>query len=378
MHLLTIPEGISEPIPVQGGKPLEGGKSYICTNAFTGALLLTPWRVMIGEEMWGLRMLLDVEPYQGDGFDPILDWNNQHIWFMRGGGWGDLLMLTPLIRALKLRWPRIRIHIATGENYRGLFDGLDVIEESIPIEETKVGGAPLIAFEDWIEGHPGATTTHMAQHFANAMGIDLSGDYRPDYIPKDEETKWAEEKFPKSNRKRFGVQYMASALYRSYPLTEDVIQLLLSRGHDVFLFGAVGQLAMAKETTDGLTNLTDPSLECTFRRSAAVAKTCDCIISPDSAMVHLASALEVPYVGLYGPMPANLRGSGKEGKGLQGVAECSPCFFHADRADQFPAGMPCSKAGMCVALAQISPKQIVDTAERLASPIIQLSDRRLM
>jgi len=327
---------------------------------------------MIGDQMWRLRTLIKAMPYEEIPFDPEKDWNGREIWLVRGGGWGDLLMLTPTISELKRRWPKCIIYIATGEGHRGIFKGLDVIEESIPIEMGKIPfSTQVVAFEDWIEGHPAAETTHIAQHFANKLGLDLDGEYRPDFKLQYEEVKWAEKYFPKTNRKRYGVQYMASALHRTYPFIEEVIALLLKQG-EVFLFGAPGQLQMNKDKVDGLTNLTDPELECTFRRSAAVATTCDCVVSPDSAMVHLASALGVPYVGLYGPIPADLRGSGKEGKGIQGMAECSPCFFHAERPDQFPAGMPCVQARMCVALAQIQPKQIAETAVRLASPIIQI------
>ena len=376
MHILTIPSEITESVPVFGGAQMEPGKSYLCTNAFAGSVLASPWRSMIGEEMWGLRALLKAMPYEEIPFDPTKDWNDREIWLVRGGGWGDLLMLTPTIRELKRRWPRCIIHVATGEGHRGVFKGLDVIEESIPIELSKIPfSTQVVTFEDWIEGHPAAETTHMAQHFANKFGIDLDGDHQPDFILNDEDVKWAEELFPKTNKKRYGIQYMTSAIYRAYPHMEEVIRLLRDQG-EVFLFGAPGQLQMSNEGVEDLVNLTDPKLECTFHRSAAVAATCDCIVSPDSVMVHLASALGVPYVGLYGPIPANLRGSGKEGKGIQGMAPCSPCFFHAERPDQFPAGMPCVKARMCVALAQIDPKQIAETAVRLASPIIQLDDRQ--
>jgi hypothetical protein len=51
MHLIKIPEGISAPIPVQGGIPLEAGKEYICTNAFAGSMRL-PGGECHHDEMW--------------------------------------------------------------------------------------------------------------------------------------------------------------------------------------------------------------------------------------------------------------------------------------------------------------------------------------
>lgn len=370
MHILTIPQGISEPIPVAGGRFLEGGKEYICTNAFTGAMLMTPWRVVINGEIWALRKLLQASHVKDDTFDTTKDWNGWPIYLMRAAGWGDLLMITPLIRALKNCWPDCIIHVARGDGYAGIFQGLDVIEETIPLEYPVNGF--LVSFEEHIEGHPDAEKVHMAQHFANKLGIDLNGDYRPDYTVLDAEADWQAVTFPKTDKKRVGIQYMASGVYRSYPHTEKLIKALLEYDVEVFLFGAKGQLAMKGELPPGLTNLTDPAYDCSFRSSAAVAKSCDCIIAPDSALVHLASALGVPYVGLYGPFPPNLRGSGSGGKGIQGTAPCAPCFFHATRPDDFPAGMPCTDKGYCVAMAAIPPEDVVDMAMKMVSPIIQL------
>lgn len=376
MHTLKIHEGITESIPVAGGKPLESGKTYICTNAFAGSILQANWRVIIGDKMLKLNQVVEARPYQEQVFDLNGDWNNRPVWLMRGGGWGDLLMLTPLVRELQRRWPKIDIHIARGEGYAGVLDGINVTEEKLPIEE---GDIPphgiLISYEEWIEGNTDAEHTHMAQHFADKLGITIPGrDYQPSYIISDEETAWANSKFPRvpDIRHRIGVQFMASAMYRTYHQMQDVVTKLLQNNQiEIFLFGATGQLSM-KTTPNRVTNLTEPKYECHFRRSVAVAKTCDCIISPDSAMVHVASALEVPFVGLYGPIPAALRCSGKTGKGLQGTAPCSPCFYHAQRPTDFPANQPCSEKKVCVALEAIKPDEVVEAVMKLISPIIQL------
>lgn len=370
MHVITIPEGISKPIPVAEGVPMEAGKQYLVTNVFTGSLLSSRWRVVIGEDMWAVRMLLKAEHYEEEPFNPKRTHPINDLWLLRGGGYGDLLMMTPMIRALRAAYPNIRLHVACGSSYKDLFYGLDVTVEELPIAFPIPRETVIVAFEDWIEGHPGAEQTHMAQHFANKVGIDLKSDHRPSYTVTEEEEEAAKTAFPRNNQKRIGIQVFASSLYRTYPFIQDVTTLFLKKGCEVFFFGAPGQFKLEEGSPPELINLTNQKL--TFRQSAAVLTTCDVVVAPDSAMVHLAAALDIPCVGLYGPIPPELRGSGKM-SGLFGKAPCAPCFFHADYPQQFPANMPCAEKGYCVALAQIEPELIVAKAlERCQGRIITL------
>lgn len=371
MHIVKIPDDIAEPIPVANGSALEPGERYLCSNAFAGSLLGSRWRVLINGEMWSLRSLLEVQHWAEVKFDPRRTEPIQDLWLVRAAGWGDLLMLTPTIRALQKKYPNIKIHVACGKTYVDLLWGLDVIIEEIPIKLPVAPNTCIVTYEDWIEGNPRADQIHMAQHFADKVGIDLKGDHRPSYFLKDEETQSARMAFPRTNRKRVAIQVMASAVYRTYPFMPNVVTLLYKKGCEVFLFGEPGQLKTQENSPAEIVNLTNQNL--TFRQSAAVLAQCDVAISPDSAMVHLASALDVPCVGLYGPISPELRGSGRKMKGIAGIAPCAPCFFHAQFATDFPAGMPCIEAKCCVALKEITPEEIVENALKIAgSPIIQL------
>jgi len=357
VQIIQIPEGISDPIPTIQGRPLEPGKDYICTNAFAGVLLLSRQRVVIKGEVWSLRLLLKSYSIEFDPFDPTEDWNGKDIWLSRGGGYGDLLMLTPLIRELKARWPAAWIHVACGSNYWGVFDGLGVICELLPIpydRQTHIDA--LIQFEEVVEGDPKATRMHMAQLFADRAGITLTN-LKPDYIVTQEEREWVQARFPRDGLPRVGMQLLASALYRTYRKMDSVM-LKLSEQAQVLLFGAPGQIELAKEVPNVI-NLMDQEYKCSFRQSAALLATCDCCVSPDSALVHLSSALDVPCVGLYGPIPSHLRSTSSLSYSFNGSAVCAPCFFHADIADQFPIGMPCSEIKRCVALESIEVDDVV-------------------
>src|SRR5580765_502527 len=181
MMILKIPEDIDEPIPIRSGRQMEPGKDYICTNALAGVMLLSKKWITKGGEKWFLRNLLSAYSIEFDQFDLEKDWNDKDVWMYRGGGFGDLLMLTPLIRELGNRWPKIRIHVACGNQYRDVLDGIGVICEQLPIpydKETRINC--LIAFEDTVEGDPSAEELHMAQLFASKAGITLT-DLTPTY-----------------------------------------------------------------------------------------------------------------------------------------------------------------------------------------------------
>ena len=113
MHTLTISSETPNPIQVPGGRLLKPGTSYLCTNAFAGMMLTQRQQVPV----WGgselpLNQLIQVQPFKEEKFNLNLDYNGKTICLLRGGGFGDLLMLTPLIRELKNRWSTCEIHVA--------------------------------------------------------------------------------------------------------------------------------------------------------------------------------------------------------------------------------------------------------------------------
>lgn len=355
MHILSIPANISEPIPIASGRSLQPGKQYLCPNSFIGQLFLSQWRVIINGEMWPLRSVITAKPWGQPGL-PL--YSSAELWLYRGGGIGDLLMITPLIRELKKRYPLIDIHVACGTAFQELFEGLDVITESIPIEHDPGSNRTVIAYEDTIEGDPAAERIHMAQMFANRLGIELLTDIRPMYIVRPEERARANAEYPRNGKKRIAVQFLASALYRSHPRMQSIVTALAKEA-EVFLFGLPGQVKLS-EHIPNVTNLMEDGLS--IRESFAVLSTCDSCVSPDSALVHACSALDVPCLGLYGPFPSELRVTSPKAVAFNGKAPCAPCFYHATLPTDFPANMPCTKTGKCVAMENIPVDKVVEAA----------------
>ncbi len=75
------------------------------------------------------------------------------------------------------------------------------------------------------------------------------------------------------------------------------------------------------------TGVVDLSGQLSFAEYFDIIATADLVISADTSAVHMASSLEVPVVGLYGPNTPILYGPwGKKGLAIYRQFECSPCI----------------------------------------------------
>ncbi len=162
---------------------------------------------------------------------------------------------------------------------------------------------------------------------------------------------WANEQFPrKSSAPRGAVQIWATGKCRVYPHVVRMIELLLRKGHEVFMLGGPGD-PVPIDNKPGLRNLIKEGLS--FRQSCAVLNGCDYLVGPDSALVHVAGARGVPAVALYGPFPWALRTAYSPSiTAIQGYCAVSPCFHHVNpsRGDEFPKNCPSGAKGYCEAL----------------------------
>jgi heptosyltransferase-2 len=93
-------------------------------------------------------------------------------------------------------------------------------------------------------------------------------------------------------------------------------------------------------------------------RMMNLIKRCDCLITNDSGPMHVASALQVPVVAIFGPTHPRLGFApvGSENVILCADVECSPCSLHGEKK--------CSKKSrFCMDL--IEPETVVEAVERL-------------
>lgn len=300
--------------------------------------------------------------------------DSQRALFVRAGGFGDLTLLTPVLRELKHQRPDCHIAVSTMSHYAAVLQGMPYVDEIVPFP------VPLdvlnsydgwVFYENAVERNPRAREIHMTDLFAEIAGVSLDGaDKRPDYRLKASEGAWADQQFPRVNgTRRIAIQPGASSPIRKYRTDQmgAVCGELIKRGWEVMLLGVSGDVNLRGKSHPKLTNLCDSGL--TFRQSAAVMAGCDVFLGNDSALLHVAGALGLPAVGLYGPFPWKLRTAYCPTTfALEGKGPCAPCHFHSapNMRQHFPEHCPSKAQGHCQVLTSIAPERVVAKIEQVA------------
>ena len=281
----------------------------------------------------------------------------KRVLISRTGGFGDILFCTPLIRALQARG--LDVSFSCVPSYRDALSGVDVnfVPYPIPFWELAKGYDRVIWLEGVIE-FAEDPSKHAVDLIAEAAGEELRQGKHCSYRVAPADAELASKKYPRTGCKRIGVQLAASAPSRTYPreLMMTVLVELLQKGHEVFLFGRPGEIKINTPHPRLInTSLDSPS----FAQSCAILSTCDVVLAPDSALCHIAGALDVPTIALYGPFPWRARTAYAPSiRALTGNLPCAPCYWHG-RGSEFPPRGPCARTSRCEALATISPDRIV-------------------
>jgi ADP-heptose:LPS heptosyltransferase len=297
----------------------------------------------------------------------------KRILFVRFGGFGDLVLMTPVLRAAKALGKHVAV--CTMVNHYGqALQNLPFVDEIVPYplsHDTALTFDAWVFYENAVERNPRAREIHMTDVFAEIAGVAVQ-DKKPAYAVKASEALWCEATYPRlPNKRRVAMQAGTSAACRTYPkhMLGDVALRLLNRGFEVMLLGERGEVKTPAKVPPGMHFLCDAGL--TFRQSCAVVNSCDAFVGSDSALLHVAGALDVPAVGLYGPFPWKIRTAYSPSIfALQGQfrhAAC-PCFHHvhAPIRNYFPPNCPSGARGVCEVLESITPERVASKVEQVA------------
>lgn len=297
------------------------------------------------------------------------------ILVVRPGGFGDLLFLTPVFRTLKAENPSLSISVACFPEYAQVLDNNPDVDELVqyPIPLRLVEKYDIIIpLENTVETE---RKIHAVDRFYQEFGL-LGAAVPPAakkclYVRTEKEILGAASAFPPrysaddQPAPRLGVQVVASAVCRTYShdLLAQACEMLHRQGWEIFFFGEPRSLKI--EDQERIVNLSRYGL--TFRQSAAILATCDVVLAPDSALAHLAGALDLPCVALYGPFPWQLRTSyHPKTIALSGdKMKCAPCFHQPKSNKHFPTKGPCNQSGRCEVLASIPPARIAAKVDAL-------------
>jgi ADP-heptose:LPS heptosyltransferase len=205
--------------------------------------------------------------------------------------------------------------------------------------------------ENSIEGRP-VVGEHPSERFARFFGFEVAPG-RCAYTVTDAEREKAMAAWPRTKKPRVAVQPRTSTDCKDYPHMLRVLPLLHKAGCEILTVGAPHEWGGVEPPGcyDAMRRNTG------LRDSIALVAQCDVVLSGDSVMIHVADALGIPCVGMYGPFSGEAYMAGYKGRYIQGARECSPCHWHP-RGTPFPPNQPCGGKNRCLALDAIEPERV--------------------
>jgi Glycosyltransferase family 9 (heptosyltransferase) len=291
-------------------------------------------------------------------------------------GFGDALMLTPVLREMKRRNPHTEIHLGCNANVRQVFLGLPYVDGFVdePVREGVAADFESVYCLEHAVDDGDESGIHMTDAFAKRCLWVEDGEWpkdrKPDLILSGDEREWAKSSFPRNKgKRRLGIQVSAGARNRTYPMSKFSPELdkLVKDGWEVALLGSPGEFRGDK-LNPGIRDMSRFGL--TWRQTVAFMDTCDCILAPDSSLMHAAGTLDIPCVALFGAFNYHTRTKYYLSVfALHGDGACpmAPCHWsHHSGIPVFPRGGPCEQSGLCDELVSIDPERIRAKINQLA------------
>lgn len=221
---------------------------------------------------------------------------------------GDVLLVSPLIRALKEQQPKSEIYVET--QCPDVLAG--VAFSGGPFPHT-YKWARIIELDMSYENMP---NTHIAEAYFKRALIIPEDDMRPDVVTSDESDAFANTAMPGDT---WVAVHVGPSTWpgKQWPMRrfQALCQWLLDKQLKVVLVGTPGPGMPNYLDLRGLTN---------SQQLASVLGKCKLFIGLDSYPIHVAQAMGVPVLGLFGATdPQYILAKGEPHYSLMGTAECA-------------------------------------------------------
>ncbi len=311
--------------------------------------------------------------------DVLREWRSprnldgKRVLFIRPGGYGDLIMLAPLLRQIKRLYQKVTIGVSCLPRFAPILQAIPYVDEFVPFP-LRVDALKAyqyhVNFENTIEHNREAEQHHGAEMFARTCGMTLSAaDHAIEFDPGTHPMPLFVPQEKPAGEKWVGLFMAPSAPQRRWPIdwTIHLMTALAMDGYTVWPLGTkgdMGAIGWHPPSTDGTGNVfggflrgpqrVAPScgaFESILQTADFMRRYLDIVVTPDTVGVHLAGVMRLPCIALYGPFPGTLRAQHYPTvKIVQGQAPCAPCFSH-------DLQMPCPNH-WCLAMDSITPEAI--------------------
>lgn len=284
--------------------------------------------------------------YRGQNLD------NKKILFSRMGGLGDCMMMQPIARYLKAKYPTCKISFATNPAFMTLFDNWpeNLIDRVYTIPYTKqelLEHDYVFIITNCIENNLEARKTSYHEIIKKAANLKFHyREYPQLLIPKED----LREKYKKilPNGPLIGIHMFSSSLVRSLEPKRwaRIISLLNEKGYNIILFGSPIEYEKAEKfinlfSFDRSKVFNSTRLSASLSDAIAMLSLTDGLVAIDSFFVHAAQSLDnskgIPTVGFFGAFPSTVVGDhysrllGVHPPVNWNICGNCPCFQHIDQ-----------------------------------------------
>lgn len=259
------------------------------------------------------------------------------------GGIGDLLMMTPGIHALKKKFPQKKICLAIPKRYFSVFKNNPDVT-LLDIEEEPINFLSYYKFYNFTDCPASRSESRKSpkikknriELFARANGIKGLSlrlmDKRPKYYLTEEEILFANDfwrRFKLADKQVIGIQLHSDEVYRDYPFMETLAKKLAAK-FKVLVFDSTPIEGYDSENIFIIDSFP-------LREAFSLASKCSLIIAPDSSFIHFAGSMDIPALGLFGPIDGKVRTKDYPKVKFIDVREelgCLPCWRNDNIACQ--------------------------------------------
>ncbi|MBF0217699.1 MAG: glycosyltransferase family 9 protein [Candidatus Omnitrophica bacterium] len=257
----------------------------------------------------------------------------------RYSGLGDVLLSIPAVKAIKKIYPRAVITYDTSREGREILEGCPYIDHlTVNLYKEDRGNFDREVHFKY-ELFPEMYIVDAYLRYIGALKTADAEARKPEIWLSDADRAFADDFFTANGIKKddivIGVHAQARHAQRRWPIGKfrEVIRYIVEkRGMKVIEFGV-----KEHELAGGGLTLAGSS---TLKGSAAVLEKCSMLLCNDSLFLHLAVALGVPVVGIFGPVPPEIRLPRDEKfKGCYPQEGCRGCILTEKDYDNF--GMVC-------------------------------------
>ena len=275
-----------------------------------------------------------------------------HVCVIRSvGGIGDVLMTTPALRELKRLFPNLVLtyavdrHRSEQDPYWHLVKNASFIDEVVDarfVDRNKFDAVIDVSSVCIRYEHKGLPPLNRIDLFGRAMGMNYMSDKLPFYKVEVHEKRWTNKVLVPMRNKYKKIVDLHTASFdgkRSWPPEKYVELLKYARIHHPDIGFLLFDFNQVISDIGRFSNIWDCS-GTNIREMAALINECDLLVGPDSGPMHLAGAMSIPSVVIFGSTPARARINyypEHEAVTLAGLG-CLGCWYAA-----CPIGTKCMK-----------------------------------